>query len=254
MGAIGLLVLGCNINSPQAKFRLAERLLEDRKYEAAIVEFNAIVDRSPNSEMGLAAQLKIAEIRHIYLGQAKEAQKAYEAVLKRTTDPAQQQRIEKTLADIHFTSFENYDESIKAYSKLMQELAGKPESEEMMFRLGRSFFMKGQFSDSIDILQYQLKNFPEGGLRWKAELEIGHALSASGRCRETTDRFSQLVQRAPKEIVPLAKFAMATCFEELDDLDRAYELLDEIRSSHPSAEVVDLKMQKIKRRKILRKR
>ncbi len=52
----------------------------------------------------------------------------------------------------------------------------------------------------------------------------------------------------------MAIFGEAGCYEEHDDLDKAYELLGEIRDTYPVPSVVELKMKKIKRRKILRRR
>ena len=68
-GALFLLIafLGCNANSPETKFFLGEKLLEDKKYEAAISEFQTIVDKSPSSPLGLEAQLKVAQIQQLVM-------------------------------------------------------------------------------------------------------------------------------------------------------------------------------------------
>ena len=63
-----------------------------------------------------------------------------------------------------------------------------------------------------------------------------------------------MIAKAAPPQKALANFAKASCYEELDDLDKAYELFSEIKDNYPTPSVVELKMQKIKRRKILRKR
>jgi tetratricopeptide (TPR) repeat protein len=244
----------CNANSPETKFVLAEKLLEDRKYDAAITEFQAIVDKSPNSNMGLQAQLKVAEIQHLYLGHAPQAIEAYQEFLKRNKDENKRREVEKTMADLQFQSFEDYDQAIASYSKLVKENSERKEGEELMFRLGRSFFMKSKFEDAIKMFQYQKERFPSGFFFWKAELEIGNSLSAKGACGEAIKQFDKVIAGAPKDLQVLASFGKAACFEEQDDLDQAYELFSAIRDDYPAPTVVELKMQKIKRRKILRKR
>ena len=249
-----LLFVACNANSPETKFVLAEKLLEDRKYDAAILEFQSIVDKSPSSQMGLDAQLKIAQIQHLYLGRSQEAVDAYREFLKRNKDENKRREVEKTMADLQFQSFEDYDQAIETYSKLVKENSERSDGEELMFRLGRSFFMKSKFEDAIKMFEYQKERFPNGPFFWRAELEIGNTLSAQGKCGEAIPQFDKVIKGPQKEQSVLASFGKASCYEEQDDLDQAYEIFADIKNEYPAPTVVELKMQKIKRRKILRKR
>lgn len=247
-------LLACNARSPETKYLLAEKLLEDKKYDAAISEFQDIVDKSPGSGLGLDAQLKIAQIQHLYLGRSQEAIESYQEFLKRSKDPNRNREVERTLGDLQFQNFENYDEAIASYTKLVKDRPGSPDAEELVYRLGRAFFLKSQFADAMKVFRYQIEHFPKGALRWKAELEIGNSLSGQNKCVEAIPHFDKVASEGPKAQKVLARFAKASCYEEQDDLDSAYEIFSEIRDDYPTPSVVELKMQKIKRRKILRKR
>ncbi len=248
------LFAGCNANSPENRFLFAEKLLEDRKYDAAINEFQEIVDRAPHSELGLDSQLKIAQIEHLYLGRPKEAMDAYREFLRRNKDEKKRHEIERVLADLLFQNFENYDDAIASYSKLVDENQSNLDSEEIYFRIGRALFLKSQFQEAIKSFQALRNRFPNGKLTWKAELEIGNSLSAMGKCADAIKQFEKVAQAAPKEQSVLASFGKATCLEEQDNLDGAYEILSQIKKDYPAPTVIELKLQKIKRRKILRKR
>lgn len=254
VGLLLFLLFSCNANSPENKYQLAERLLEDKKYDAAISEFQDIVDKSPNSALGLDAQLKIAQIQHLYLGRSQQAVDAYRQFLKRTHDEEKRREVERILADIQFQSFENYDEAIATYSKLLKEKGNEAELEELLYRLGRAFFLKSQFLDAEKIFNFQKLKYPKGKYFWRAELEIGNSLSSRNNCGEAIKQFDRVIANAPKEERVLASFSKAICHEEQDDLDRAYELFSSIRDVYPAPTVIDLKLQKIKRRKILRRR
>lgn len=254
LAALLLLAAGCNARSPETKYHLAEKLLEDKKYEAAISEFQDIVDKSPASALGQDAQLKIAQIQHLYLGRSQDAIESYGEFLKRSKDPAKKREVERTMGDLQFQNLENYNDAISVYTKLVKESPQSPDAEELIYRLGRAFFLKAQFVDAIKVFQHQVKNFPNGELRWKGELEIGNALSGAGKCPEAIKHFDTIVAGAPKPQRVLAAFGKASCYEELDDLDNAYELFSSIKEEYPTPAVIELKMQKIKRRKILRKR
>lgn len=254
LGAFLLLFTGCNARSPETKYHLAEKLLEDKKYEAAISEFQDIVDKSPASTLGQDAQLKIAQIQHLYLGRSQDAIESYGEFLKRSKDPARRREVERTMGDLQFQNLENYNDAIAVYTKLVKESPQSPDAEELIYRLGRAFFLKAQFEDAIKVFQHQVKNFPNGELRWKAELEIGNAMGGMGKCPDAIKHFDTIVAAAPKPQRVLAAFAKASCYEELDDLDNAYEIFSTIKEDYPTPSVIELKMQKIKRRKILRKR
>jgi TolA-binding protein len=249
-----ILLFACNANSPENKFFLAEKLLEDKKYDAAISEFQTIVEKSPYSPIGIESQLKVAQIQHLYLGRAQEAISAYRELLKRVKDPKQQREIEKVLADLQFQSVQDYDQAIASYKKLIQEDGFKEDAEALYFRLGRSLFLNAKFDDAVKMFDTQKERFPSGALFWKAELEAANSLSAKGNCTEAIKRFDKVITEGKEESKVLAIFSKASCLEEQDELDSAYELFSSIKSTYPSPTVVELKMQKIKRRKILRKR
>lgn len=251
---LALILAACNANSPETKFQLAEQLREDKKYDAAVSEFQNIVDKNPNSPLGLEAQLKIAQIQHLYLGRSKEAVEAYRLYLKRTKDEGRKREIERTIADMQFQSFENYDEAIASYSKLIKENKKEEEREDLLYRFGRAFLLNGQFTDAAKIFAFQKTNFPYGKYAWRAELEMGNALSLQSKCGEAIKQYNKVIAGAPKEERVLASFAKAVCHEEQDELDEAYELFTKIKEDYPAPAVVELKLQKIKRRKILRSR
>lgn len=248
------LLMACNANSPDTKYQLAEKLLEDKKYEAAASEFQTIVDKTPNSNVGLESQLKVAEINHLYLGRSQEAINAYQEFLKRNKNEAKRREVEKTLADLLFQNLEDYDQAITAYSNLLKGPGQDLEKEEMTFRLARAFFLKAKFEDAVRMFEYQKAQFPQGKLFWKAQLEIGNALSAKGSCSEAIKQYDLVKANGIRELQVLATFGKASCLEEQDELDDAYELFSEIKKEYPAPTVVELKMKKIKRRKILRKR
>lgn len=249
-----LFLLACNANSPENRFLFAEKLLEDRKYDAAINEFQEIVDKAPNSALGLDSQLKIAQIEHLYLGRSKEAMDAYREFLKRNKDEKKKREIEKILADLLFQNFENYDDAITSYERLIEKNPAAEDSEEILYRIGRALFLKAQFEESMKTFTHLKNRFPQGAMLWRAELEIGNSLSALGRCAEAVKQFDKVIAGANKEVSVLASFGKAGCLEEQDNLDLAYEILSGIKHDYPAPSVIELKLQKIKRRKILRKR
>lgn len=250
----GLLLAACNANSPENRYLLAERLLEDKKYEAAISEFQEIVDRSPHSSLGIDAQLKVAQIEHLYLGRTKDAVEAYKKFLRRNKDERRRNEIERILADLQFQIFENYDDAIAAYKLLLEKAPEAPEAPYYLFNIGRALSFKKDFDAAVKTFLQLITEHPSSEYTPRAKLEIANALNMAGKCKDALKKYEEALKDSPKEIQVLATFGQAECYEELDDLDKAYAVLSTIKKTYPTPAVIDLKMKRIKRRKILRRR
>lgn len=233
---------------------LAERLLEDRKYDAAIAEFQVIVEKEPFSSLGKSALLKIAQIQHIYLGRAKDAKFSYEQLLKRTNDEKLKLEIEKSLASLAYDNLEEYWDAIEIYKKLLGKNPSEVEAQQFTFNIARSYFFLNKFDDAVSIFESIIQKYPTTNFAKKSELELGYVLSARGKCKEAIKQFEKTAALKDPEITPLALFAAANCYEEMDSLEKAYDAYNSIRKSYPAPAVVEMKMTKLKRRKILRKR
>jgi len=233
---------------------LAERLLQDKKYEASVHEFQQIVDKEPNGDLGKDALYRVATIQHHYMNNARAAEKTYRALLKRSTDKNFNKNIQETLANIYFDAFEDYPRAVETYSALYKENIRGDEAEYYSFKIGKALFLMSRFSEAIEFFRKQQERYPKGKYFYKAELEIGNAYSASKDCKKAVKSFDLVRSAGDAELKPLATFAEASCYEDLDVLDKAYDLFASIRGSYPVPSVVDLKMSKIKRRRILRRR
>lgn len=245
---------GCNANNPNTKFKLAEKLASDKKYKAAINEFEFLVSKDPNSKIGVQSQLRIAEIQYIFLGHFQDSIESYKKYLKKETDENKKREALKVLADLYFQNSDQYDEALKSFSQLINYDLDQKEAEEWLFKVGRSLFLKTKFKESIEIYELLKRKFPNGDYFCKAELEIANNLSTDRKCKESYSRYENVLKCNDEKIKPLASFGLASCLEESDELDKAYEIFQSIQTTYPSPSVVELKMQRIKRRKILRKR
>lgn len=251
--AAALFAISCNTNSSENRYLLAERLLEDKKYDAAIIEFHAIVDREPFSDLGKDCLRKIAQIQHLYLGRPKDAEASYDLLFKRTKDDMLRAEIEEALANIAYENLEEYPVAIKRYQAILQREPGHANAPRYLFNIGRAYFLSGKLTDANATFAALRSKYPLNEFANKAELEMANILAAQGKCRDALKLYEKLAEKN-KAMAPLAIFSQAMCLEELDDLDHAYELLNSIKDKYPFPQVVELKMKKMKRRKILRRR
>jgi TolA-binding protein len=69
------------------------------------------------------------------------------------------------------------------------------------------------------------------------------------------EAFTRFMKRYPQStLIPDAKFGIASCLEEMDQLDAAYHAFEELRSTYPSPNVIEVKLVRIRERKDQRSR
>ena len=253
--SLSIVLLGCNANSSRNQFNLAEKLFLEGRYEAAIHEYDKIVKRYPKDKLGMDALMKKGTIQELYLSDPVGALNSYRLLMKRSKDKALSQKIEEKVATMYFEKFEDFRKAAKSYRNLIRKNKMGKRSDYYFFRLAKSNYLLSRFQSSINILQSLKKNFPKSEYFHKATYEIGNAYNSKGECKKALKFYEMARNEArAKKLRSLAIFGKASCLEELNNLDQAYDLLASIRSDYPTPSVIKLKMMKIKRRKILRQR
>lgn len=248
------ILAGCNANSSKNQYKLAEQLFLEKKYDASIHEFDKIIQRDPLSEYGLKALRQIATIQQIYLDNPEDALKSYKLLLKRSNDKGTTREVEALIATLYFERFEDYTHAIEYFKMLLESDPHDPEADYFMYRLARSYYLQSKFDRAIETFTDLKNRFPSSSYAEKADLEIANSLNSQGKCKEAIKHYEGVVKEENKDLKTMALFEMANCYEALDDLDKAYDLLEGIQETYPNPGVIQLKMQKIKRRKILRRR
>ncbi len=254
LGIIPVLI-ACNANSSKNQYELAERLFMEAKYEASIHEFRKIVKKDPKSSLGIEALYRVGTIQRLYLRKPKLAIQSYKALISRSTDPQLVRKVRETIAEMYFSDFNNFGQAILYYQALVKDESTQNKKRDyFLYRLGRGMFLKGRFEEALKVFSEIETKYKFGEYYEKAMLAKADTLNSSGNCKEAIKTYELLSEKAQKNIKSLAIFGMANCYEELDNLDKAYDLLATIQNTYTTPHVIDLKMKKIKRRKILRRR
>lgn len=245
----------CNANSSKNQFDLAERLFKEKKYSASIYEFRKIVKKNPKSKLGIDALYRVGVIQRLYLSEPEKAIESFQALLIRTEDPDFLRKIRETIAEMYFSDFNDFDRAIPFYAALAKDSSPKNLKRDFyLYRHGRALFLMGRFEAASKSFAEIEKNFPNSSYREKASLARADAFNSQGNCEDAIEVYELLSASKESKIKNMAIFGMANCYEEIDNLDKAYDLLASIRDTYTTPHVIDLKMKKIKRRKIRRRR
>lgn len=263
--ALSSSLLGCSIDSAKSRYLLAEKLYNDGKYAAAVNEFEKVVVKEPRGKLGLQALFRAAITQAVYLNQYAEAVRKFRSYVEASTDQTAIWEAQRQIGDILFVKTEQYEQAIPHYRLMLKVRGGSLEAPEMLYRIAKSHFFLYQFDEAITTYEELIKR--HSGSKWaeQAAYQIGMThftragksggLSVNESFQDAMDAFQGFLKKFPKSpLVPEARFGIASCLEELDQLDAAYHQYEALRNLYPSPKVIEIKLARIKERKEQRSR
>jgi TolA-binding protein len=248
---------------------LAEKLWTDGKYVAAVAEFDKVTAKDPRGKLGTQALYRSATTRMLFLSEYADAERKFKQFADTPgVDPEMAWDAQKQIGEILFSKTEQYDHAIQHYEALLKARPHAPEVPEMMFRVAKSHFYLWQFDDAIAGYRQIAAKFPGTSWAEKASFEIGvsdftrgeqrsgghdHEKGSTNAYQEAIESYQRFIKQYPQSsLVVQAKFGIASCLEEMDRLDAAYQAYEALRSTYPSPNVITIKLTRIRERQAQR--
>jgi TolA-binding protein len=254
------------VDSARNHYVLAEKLWTDRNYSAAVSEFEKVILKDPRGKLGLQALYRAAMTQHLFLGQYNDAIRKFQSYIQGSADLNAIWEAQLQIGEILYSKTESYDLVIYHYRSLLKQKPNATEAPEFLFKIGKSYFYQFQFGEAVTVYQELMKAFPRSPWAEKAMYEIGATYFTRGEqgsesqssdheaYEEAIQAFRKFIQRYPQSrFLAEAKFGIASCLEELDQLEPAYHAYTELKQSYPSPNVIEIKLIRIRERIAQRK-
>lgn len=257
--ALLLLSVNCSVDSARNHYVLAEKLWTDKKYSAAISEFEKVTSKDPKGKLGLQALYRAATTQSLFLKQYVEAIQKFKTFVQQSSDSPSVWDAQLQIGDILFSKIDRYNEAVSHYERLLQIRPQAPEVPEFLFRIAKSHFYLFHFEDSIRNYQQMIKRFPHSSWAEQASYEIGSTYFTQGArqpegkssvtYQRAIDAYEKFIRDYPESSwVVQARFGIASCMEELDRVDEALHLFSALEKTYPSPNVIQIKKIRIKER------
>lgn len=253
--------VGCSFNSPKKRFILAERLWTDKKYEAAVREFDKIVKRAPQSKLGVQALYRAAMTETVFLNRHTEAIERLKRVTAISSEAELVWSSRKQIGEILFEKLRRYAEAEIFYRELIEKHPEATEVPMFLFRVAKSQFYLWKFEESIQTFRSLHQRFPGTDQAQRALYEVGVAYYTGGEqepggygasmevYEDAIKAYQEFIRTYPRSaLVAQARFGIATCFEEMDQLEKARDEYLALQSIYPSPKVIKIKLIRIEQR------
>ncbi|MBL7715904.1 MAG: tetratricopeptide repeat protein [Bdellovibrionales bacterium] len=262
---------GCTADNAKSRYLLAEKLYADGKYLAAISEFEKVVTKDSRGKLGQQALFRAATTQALYLNQYAEAVRKFRQFAEMSSETEAVWEANRQIGELLFLKLEQYEPAISHYRAMLRARPKAKEAPELLFRIAKSYFYLWHFDEAVEVYRDIRKRFPKSTWAEHAAYQLGvtyftRAGHSRGRTsdenvnpneafEEAIDAFQNFLKKYPKSTLATeALFGIATCLEEMDQLDAAYAQFASIRNIYPSPQVIDIKLGRIKERKEQRSR
>lgn len=265
--ALALASTGCTSNSAKKQYLLAEKLWTDGRYAAAVAEFDKVSAKDPRGPLGIQAIYRSATTQMLFLSQYGEAARKFKLFTDAPgVDPDAAWDAQKQIGEILFSKTEQYDRAAQHYEAMVKLKPSAPEVPELLFRTAKSHFYLWQFDEAVKLFRLIAAKYPGNPWAEKAMYEIGVSFFTRGEqhngtrekgslsaYQEAIEAHQHFIRQFPQSpLVPQAKFGIASCLEEMDQLDAAYRAYEGLQSTYPSPNVITIKLTRIRERQAQR--
>ncbi len=262
---------GCSGGTAKHHYVLAEKLWSDKKYAAAVAEFEKVISKGPSQRLGKKALYRAATTETLFLERHPEALKKLREFIRLEPKSAEALDARRLVGEILFAKTEQYSQAIEYYTHLIQQAPEDDGVAGYWFRIAKSHFFLWQFDEATEIYTDIISRFPTSPWAEESSFQLavtrftqgdqirpktsGKEKSRTSPYQEAIDGFERFLLKHPQSrLAGEAHFGIASCLEEMDQLDAAVQKYREILPTYAAPGVIRAKLVRIEQRRSKRSR
>jgi TolA-binding protein len=241
---------GCDVfnKAAQNEFEAATKLWNSGDYQNAVRQYFALVKEHPLSARADDALYWAGVTQFLYLGETEKALQTLRLLLKQYPQRDMAPSAQWYIAQIYELGYSDYERAAAEYRKAA-EYPDREVREKSLYSLADNLFRLGKQDEARDTWMLQVSEFPSGPQSRTAYYRLGTAAFAKGDLKNAESFYRKTLENgADQELAIKAKFALAGCFEEEDNLDEALTLYKEIQPLYSNPEAIQIKIRALETR------
>jgi len=247
--------LSCT-DSPKKYFKKAKEFDENGDYTRAVIYYQRVFELYPDSDLAPESLLRAGKISRIYLMKPRTSLNLLNAIIFNYPNSKFYIQAQKEIADIWMDDLRNYEMAVTEYSKLIQLNPPVEILQDARFRIVRCFEHSGNYDQALIELRGLLNSGElQQELKEKAEFELYVILYIKKNLNESIRGFQEFITKySNSELIPDAKFYLASAYADKNDFQQALAILNEIKDTYRNPEAIqakvkgiEVRMKKIKR-------
>ncbi len=242
-----LIILSLSCRSTPAKYyEKAKEFDENGDFRRALLYYERVHDLYPESKLAPESLMRAARISRLYLGNIKSALRFLNEIVLNYPDSEYYLPAHKEMADIFMDELKNYNRAVSEYTRLIQMNPPKEMLIDSRLRIAKCFENSGNYDQALIEFNGLLNTEIEPEKRMRVEYEINVILYIKRDLKAAIKGFEEFLKKYPdSELVPDAKFYLASAYADSGEFTRALDLLHEIEKTYRNPESIKIKIQGI---------
>jgi TolA-binding protein len=231
----------------ERQFSRAEVLLERGEYSRAYDKFNNIYKHHPEYSRSPEALFLAGEILHLYLDRENEALLAFLLVERDYPDREESYRAQYRSAEIIKYRLKDFDRALPVFQKLLEnELA---DGARVQYEIADTYFRQNKLEQARIEFEYLVKTYPQTPLLPEVLFRIGATFALEGNFRDAEFIYRKITTEYPDSPFAIeSQLSLASVLERKGELRAALNLLEELRKQYEKPAIIDKKIAQIRER------
>jgi tetratricopeptide (TPR) repeat protein len=253
--ATALMLSACSLGVTDQQWKLADSYLQQGQYLRAVEEYSRIVNLEQKGPMAVKAQEQIAYIYEQQLKDYPRAIRALRDVYRRAEDMPFKLKARVQIAKIYSDRMGDFIASAEEYEMIFKEFGDQlTEGADLYIAWAEALMEASRFDDAAARLsQFQTK-FPGHKDGPKALFLLAQAHLAGRNYELAVETFREVIRKFTGidgyvSMVAESYYGLGMSFEGMDDLSQALEAYKASLTTYPNPKVVELKIDRLLKRK-----
>lgn len=228
----------------------AKKALKKESYDEALIHLERATKRDPESDQALEAGRLAARVALLQTNEFERAIQFYRFLIVHSQDAEERKEAQKKVAAIYFDKLSDFNAAIREYSKILHIPHNSQEGFEAQFSIVKSYYQLNKFYQAEIELDELLKRNLSKENRFQVQLFKANLFLATKRLKKAVESFSQLINDYPKESAEEnVALSLAVAYEEQEELDKAIDVLKNLKESYATPEFLELKIKRLEERR-----
>jgi TolA-binding protein len=231
----------------ERQFTRAEALLERGEYSRAYAKFNSIYEHHPEFRRSPEALFLAGEILHLYLDRENEALLAFLLVERDYPDREESYRAQYRSAEIFKYRLKDFDRALPVFQKLLEN--GLADGPRVQYEIADTYFRQNKLEQARIEFEYLVKTYPQTPLLPEVLFRIGATFALEGNYRDAEFIYRKITTEYPGSPFSIeSQLSLASVLERKGELRAALNLLEELREQYEKPGIIDKKIAQIRER------
>jgi tetratricopeptide (TPR) repeat protein len=248
-------LVACTLGVSDQQWKLADGYLQQGQHLRAIEEYSRIVNLEQSGPMAVKAQEQIALIYEQHLKDFPRTIRALRDVYRRAGDDSARLKARLHIARIYAGRMGDFMAAAEEYEVIFKEFGDQvTDGPDILLAWAEALMEASRFDDAGQRLTEFQTKFPGHKDGPKSRFLLAQTFLAAQKYDEAIEGFRDVIRRfngiaVYDTMVAESYYGLGMAFESKDELTQALEAYRASLATYPNPKVVELKLERLQKRK-----